>query len=96
MTDPSKKALEIAKNHWHPSGSPLTFDQLLVDDIAAALRKSEKEGYRHGIEEAAKIADDYEGEGCEPKGYNAQLGDAHQTQWDIAKAIRALAREQKR
>lgn len=41
------------------------------------------------LEEAARVADDYEGKGMDG-GYDSHLGDAFRTRRDIAAAIRAL------
>ena len=42
------------------------------------------------LEEAARVADDYEGKGMDG-GYDSHLGDAFRTRRDIAAAIRDLA-----
>lgn len=41
-------------------------------------------------EQCAKIAEDYDGEGMDGTGYDAQLGDASKTRREIAERIRAL------
>jgi hypothetical protein len=41
-------------------------------------------------ERCAKVAEDYDGDGLRGSGYEDQLGDARQTQREIAAAIRAL------
>ena len=53
--------------------------------IAAALRQARADA----LEEAARVAEDYEGPGI-VGGYNRHLGDGYETRRDIAAAIRAL------
>lgn len=48
-------------------------------------------GRAEAFEEAAKIADEYDGEGLDSTGYDDQLGDGRLTANDIAKAIREYA-----
>ena len=56
-----------------------------IDTIAQALRQARLDA----LEEAAKVADEYEGKGFE-LGLHTQSGDAYVTRSDIAAAIRAL------
>ena len=46
------------------------------------------EGWFQATERAAKLADDYDGEGITSHGYHDQLGDAGRTRNDIAAAIK--------
>ncbi len=63
--------------------------------VAAAIDAAEA----RGIERAAKVAEDYDGDGLNSssglRAYTAQLGDAAQTQNDIVRAIRALVPEER-
>lgn len=61
----------------------------LRDAHARALVEARQDGRREALEEAADVADQYDGEGLDG-GYDCHLGDARRTQRDIAAAIRKL------
>ena len=60
----------------------------------ASLRAQLDEARRKAIEECARIADEYEGEGLDGK-FMREGGDGVRTKLDIAKSIRALLSESK-
>src|SRR5258708_38544955 len=85
MPSPETKAHEIASrfDFANADGSRLR----LIELIAAALRDVRREA----IEEAAKVAENYDGNGLDSQGYEAQLGSGSETAFDITNQIRALA-----
>lgn len=56
--------------------------------VIERLKEAYERGRRDENEEAAKIAEDYEGHGTDHD-YYSQLGDSSRTKSDIAKTIRA-------
>lgn len=58
-------------------------------DTIDALRAALSTARADALEEAARVAEDYEGPGI-VGGYNRHLGDGYETRRDIAAAIRAL------
>jgi len=63
----------------------------LARDTLEHYRRIRIEARREALEEAAKAAEDYDGDGMRSQGHDAQLGDAFLTRREIAAAIRALA-----
>ena len=77
-----KAAAEIIRlhNEWD---RPVRFK--LADMRAARL-----EGVKAGLEAAATVAQDYDGDGVSKSGQYTQLGDGSRTRADISEAIRAI------
>ena len=89
MSNPSKAAMEKARDlitqYIDTTGEIPSGPYTLSDTVAHALDEAE----RRGLERAACVADDYDGDGLN-HGQDWQLGDANLTMADIARQIRAL------
>jgi hypothetical protein len=83
--------IERLDSHMGQQDVPVLLrDCRLARDALRQLRAERDAAARDMRERCAKVAEDYDGDGMEGRGYDAQLGDASLTCRDIAEQIRAL------
>jgi hypothetical protein len=63
-----------------------------MDAAKSLVDEARMDGWNLALEEAAKVAEDYDGPGLDG-GYDRHLGDGYETRRDIAAAIRAMVKE---